>query len=108
MRVNPTNSSPIQSSDASALKKTEKPKANPYEGREVTGAASAKTESASAEISSKAKDMARAKQVAADTPDVREEKIKELRDKIQNKKYDVSSSAIADRLVDDHIKLAGA
>ena len=107
MRINPANSSPVQSGETSGAKKTEKLKATPYDAK-ATAAVSKKTESASAEISSKAKDMAQAKQVAGDTPDVREAKIAELRDKIQNKKYNVSADAIADRLVDDHIRMTGA
>lgn len=107
MRVNPTNSAPIQSSDTASAKKAEKLKAN-YEGKEAASSVSTKTDSANAEISAKAKDMAKAKQVANDTSDVREAKIAELREKIQNKKYDVSSSAIADKLVDDHLKMTGA
>ena len=108
MRVNPTNSSPIQSTDTSSSKKTDKLKNAAYESKDSSSAVSTKSDSASTEISSKAKEMATAKQVAGDTSDVREAKIAELREKIQNKKYDVSSTAIADRLVDDHIRLAGA
>ncbi len=47
--------------------------------------------------------MARAKQVAQDAPDVRESKIAEIKAKIQNKQYNVSAEAIADKLVDDHM-----
>ena len=108
MRINPTNSSPVQANDASSAKKTDKVKGSAYEARTEGPAVSKKTESASAEISSKAKDMAQAKQVASDTPDVREAKIAALREQIQNKKYNVSASEISDRLVDDHIRLAGA
>ena len=108
MRINPTNSSPVQTSETTGAKKSEKLKGSAYEAKAGGASVSTKTDSANAEISSKAKDMAKAKQVAADTPDVREAKIAELREKIQNKKYDVSASEIADKLVDDHIRLAGA
>ncbi len=108
MRVNPTNSSPIQSTTTSDAKKTDKLKSTASEGRVAAAPSVSKTDSAEAQISSKAKDMATAKQVAGDTSDVREAKVAELREKILNKKYDVSSSAIADRLVDDHLKMAGA
>lgn len=108
MRVNPTNSSPIQSAETSSTKKTEKLKSNGYEKTDSVASAPSKSDSSSAEISAKAKDMAAAKQIASDTSDVRESKIAELREKIQNKKYDVSNSAIADRLVDDHIRMTGA
>ena len=98
-------SSGIQSSDA---KKLEKTKVSGYENKTESTASASKSDSTNTEISSKAKDMAKAKQIATDTPDVREAKIAELRDKIQNKKYNVGADAIADKLVDDHIRLAGA
>jgi negative regulator of flagellin synthesis FlgM len=108
MRINPSNSSPVQANDTSGARKTERMKNGAYEARTESPATSAKTDSASAEISSKAKDMAKAQQIAADTPDVREAKIAALREQIQNKKYNVSANDVADRLVDDHIRLAGA
>jgi len=108
MRVNPTNSSPIQSAETQAGKKTEKTKSNAYESRSESAGVSTKTDSVNADISAKARDMAKAKQVANESPDVREAKIAELREKIQNKKYNVSADAIADRLVDDHLRMAGA
>jgi negative regulator of flagellin synthesis FlgM len=107
MKINPNvaaGSSGIQSSDA---KKIEKTKISGYEKSE-SAAAATKNQSANAEISSKAKDMAKAKQIASDSPDVREAKIAELKERIQNKKYNVGADAIADKLVDDHIRLAGA
>jgi len=109
MRINPTNSSPVQANEAGSAKKSDKTgRTAAYEKGSETAAVSKKTGSASAEISSKAKDMAKAQQLAADTPDVRESKIAALREQIQNKKYNVSASDISDRLVDDHIRLAGA
>ena len=108
MRINPANSSPIQSADTQASKKTEKSKANAYEARNEASVVSSNSDSVNTDISSKARDMARAKQAASESPDVREARIAELREKIQNKKYNVGADAIADRLVDDHLKLAGA
>ncbi len=108
MRINPTNSSPVHSGEASSAKKSEKLKNAAYEARPEGPSVTKKTDSTSTEISAKAKDMAKAKQIAQDTPDVREAKIAELRDKIQNKKYNVGADEIADRLVDDHIRMAGA
>jgi negative regulator of flagellin synthesis FlgM len=108
MRINPANSSPVQGAETQASKKTEKAKANAYESRAESPVSSSRADSVNADISSKARDMAKAKQVANDAPDTREAKIAELREKIQNKKYNVSADAIADRLVDDHLRMAGA
>jgi flagellar biosynthesis anti-sigma factor FlgM len=107
MRVNQANSAPIQNADTAASKKAELKKAG-YEVEKKSTATTTKSDSVNAEISSKAHDMAKAKQIASDTSDVREAKIAELKEKIQNKKYDVSASAIADKLVDDHIRMTGA
>ena len=107
MRINQTNSSPIQANDAGSAKKSERVK-GAGEGVVEQKPTSRTTSDASSEISSKAKDMAKAQQVAQDTPDVRESKIAALREQIQNKKYNVSASDISDRLVDDHLRLAGA
>jgi negative regulator of flagellin synthesis FlgM len=107
MKINPNiaaGSSGIQSAET---KKTEKSKLGGYEKTDAANS-NVKNESANADISSRAKDMAKAKQIATDSPDVREAKIAALREQIQNKKYNVSADAIADKLVDDHIRLAGA
>lgn len=109
MKINPNvaaGSSGIQNS--AEAKKLEKTKVSGYENKSGATSSAGKNQSANAEISSKAKDMAKAKQVASDTPDVREAKIAELKERIQNKKYNVGADAIADKLVDDHIRLAGA
>jgi flagellar biosynthesis anti-sigma factor FlgM len=107
MRINQTNSSPVQANDVAGAKKSEKYKSADKANGEAK-ASTQSTSSAHSEISSKAKDMANAQQIAKDTPDVRESKIAALREQIQNKKYNVSASEISDRLVDDHMRLAGA
>jgi flagellar biosynthesis anti-sigma factor FlgM len=110
MRVNPNNQS-IQNANgqtsAQGAKKTEKAKAEAYESASKAGN-SAPQGSARTEISSKAKEMAQAKQVASDSSDVRESKIAALREQIANKKYNVSADAVADKLVDDHLRMGGA
>ncbi len=95
-----------QAAESSSTKKSEQIKKQNYTSS--AEASQQSTSSAKADISSRAKDMAKAKQVAQDTPDVREAKIAELKEKIANKSYRVDANAIADKLVDDHIKLAGA
>lgn len=107
MKINPNvaaGSSGIQSSET---KKTDKTKLSGYEKTDGSSS-NLKSESSKSEISSRAKDMAKAKQIATDAPDVREAKIAALREQIKNKTYNVSADAIADKLVDDHIRLAGA
>lgn len=65
------------------------------------------TDGANTEISAKAKEFARAKEVASSAPDVREEKIAELKRRISAGKYQIDADAVADRMVDDHLKMSG-
>jgi len=108
MRINPANNSTIQSdtsvSKNSESKRSERLKQSAYEARVGHESESKKAGSTHAEISARAHEMAKAKQLASDAPDVREAKIAELREKIQNKKYHVSANDIADRLIDHHLK----
>ena len=114
MRVNSSTSSAVQNSasaettETTAAKKTQgAAKASATQKAKATESASIEG-SARTEISGKAKEMAHAKQVAANAPDVREEKIAALREKILAKKYNVDANAVADKLVDEHISMASA
>ena len=107
MKINPNIAAGSTGIQSTETKKTDKTKLSGYEKADSTSS-TAKNGSANAEISSRAKDMAKAKQIASDTPDVREAKIAALREQIQNKKYNVSADAIADKLVDDHLRMTGA
>jgi negative regulator of flagellin synthesis FlgM len=55
------------------------------------------------EISGKARERATAKKVASETPDVREAKIAELKERIAAGHYKVDPKAVADRMVDEHL-----
>jgi flagellar biosynthesis anti-sigma factor FlgM len=55
------------------------------------------------EISAKGRELAQAKEVASNAPDVREEKIAKLKEMISAGKYKVDSHAVADRMVDEHL-----
>jgi len=63
--------------------------------------------SVNAEISSKSKEMGRAKTIASETPDIREDKVANLKSRIESGNYRVDSDAIADRLVDEHFGFPG-
>jgi negative regulator of flagellin synthesis FlgM len=55
------------------------------------------------QISSRAKEAAKAKAIAKQAPDVNEEKVARLKAQIQSGNYNVDPHAIADKLVDEHI-----
>ena len=54
-------------------------------------------------ISTRAKDAAKAKELASSAPDVDEAKIARLKAAIQSGGYKVDAEKIADRLVDEHL-----
>jgi len=61
------------------------------------------TASVKSEISPKAKEFLQAKEVAAKAPDVREDRIAELKRQIASGSYQVNAQAIADKMVDEHV-----
>lgn len=65
---------------------------------------SVKQENADAktEISSKARELAVAKDIALNAPDVREAKIAELRRRIQSNEYNVKPDDIAEKMIKEH------
>ena len=111
MKVNPNVSNQISGADTAGIKKTERPDS----GRAAKGADKPGEKTANvaargdvnAEISARAKDMSKAQSIAAEAPDVRQEKIDELKARIHAGKYNVDSTDIADRMVDDHMTMAG-
>ena len=113
MRVNQTNSPAVQGSDAAATSKAGKAaaakevKKNARTEGTDGAAAAGNTSSARAEISAKSREFAQAKAIADKTPDVREEKIAELKRRIAAGQYKVDADAVADRMVDDHIRMSG-
>jgi len=102
MRVNQPNSSPAQSTgEASNAKRAGRAGA----AQEAKGSARpAGAEAAKSEISGKAKEMAKAKAVASNAPDVREEKVAALKKRISEGSYSVDAQAVADRMVDEHMR----
>jgi negative regulator of flagellin synthesis FlgM len=58
-----------------------------------------------ANISSKSKEFVQAKALAHEAPDVRADKVAELKRKISDKSYHVDPGAVADKLVDEHLRM---
>jgi negative regulator of flagellin synthesis FlgM len=105
MRVNQSGNNPVQNSEVSKVKVSHSPHYKKGEKTEEGSAAS--SSDVNADISSKGKELAKAKAAASQAPDVREEKIAALKAKIAEGKYKVDADAVADKLVDEHIKMAG-
>jgi len=107
MRVSNDSSNQIQSPSTSRTGATQQAKKTD-KASGATDAASAKgagdSSGAAPEISARARDMSKAKELATAAPDVREEKIAELKKRIAAGNYNVDATAIADRMVDEHLK----
>lgn len=61
-------------------------------------------DAARVDVSSRAMDAKRIKDIAMSTPDVDEAKVAKFRKLIEEGKYKVDSKAVADRLVDEHLE----
>lgn len=109
MRVNQSQSNQVQGSEVSGTRQTGKAaaaQANKKTEKPNGASTAAATGSASAEISARGREMMRAKEAANAAPDVREEKVAELKRRIAAGGYRVDANAIAEKMVDEHIKTA--
>ena len=106
MKVSQPGQPNVQSSESQASRKSGKAEAAAKnDTSKKSGAASTYTgESARAEISGRAREFAAAKEAASGAPDVREERIAELKRRIASGSYKVDADAIADRMVDEHLR----
>jgi negative regulator of flagellin synthesis FlgM len=112
MRVSQTNSNSIQGTETSKANQTSQSRgARRPERSDSSESSSVESSSArgdvNASISPKARELANAKAVATSAPDVREERIAELKRRVAAGGYQVDAEKVADRLVDDHIKMSG-
>ncbi len=106
MKIQPNSSQAIQnrpSTTESASSASSARRSKPMEMGRVDQAGVVDPGAAKTEISGKAKELAHAKDVASQTPDIREQKIAEIKARIAAGKYEVNSKAIADRMVDEHL-----
>lgn len=108
---NPAHSASVKSGETAAAKQTYRASSaqaeKKVEGKAVPPLRAQEASDARADISTRAKDFARAREVATSSPDVREEKIAALKRRIAEGKYEVNADKIAERLVDDHLGMAG-
>jgi negative regulator of flagellin synthesis FlgM len=85
------------SGEAAKISRTGKPGASP--GAEALGSA------ARVDVSSRAQEMKRAKELATPSKDIDEAKVARLQSLIDSGKYKMDAAAIADRLVDEQMKM---
>ena len=103
MRVNPGASQSIQGGQTEGLKKSEAA-AKPERARqgEQVAKSSDSSGSARAEISDKARDFAKAHAAASAAPDVREDRIAELKKRISAGEYKIDADKVADKMISEH------
>ena len=109
MRVNQSGNNPVQGNDEALVTKKAERTANAKSSKksgQVTDSAKNST-GATADISAKGREYAHAKSVASGGPDVREEKIAELKRRIASGKYNVDADAVADKMVNEHLDMQG-
>lgn len=104
MRVNSTNVPNTQSAQTEQLKKSDAPaKSLRKDAAEKFQKTAISNESARADISAKGKDFAAAHAVAKSAPDIREDRIADLKKRIAEGKYEVDANKLADKLVNEHM-----
>lgn len=106
MRVNPSVSQQVQSSQSEAAKKSEGAAKTARAEQLATlkkNQAAGSTDSAKTEISAKGKEFAAAHAVAKSAPDMREDRIAALKAKIAEGKYELDANKIADKMVSEHM-----
>jgi flagellar biosynthesis anti-sigma factor FlgM len=105
MRVNQTNGNQVQDTSTQRTGKS----GAAHNAKEAKGGQQATEGAASqgatkAELSSRGKEIARASALAQGAPDVREDKIAELKKRIAEGGYKIDDHAVADRLVSEHLE----
>jgi negative regulator of flagellin synthesis FlgM len=106
MKVNQSGNSPVQGHETIGAKPALHPKGGRRTEGGAEGATTARGAGAKLEISEKGKEFAKVKAAAVEAPEVREEKIAALRKKIAEGSYKPNNEAIADRMVDEHLKMS--
>ena len=104
MRVGQSGNNQVQGSETGQARRTEKSsKATTESAREGGKAVATENGDVDTKISARARDLSKAKSAAAGAPDVREEKIAELKRRIAEGRYKVDATAVADKMVDEHL-----
>lgn len=86
---------------------TQKASRNAKTGDAAAAGDAAASGDVSSDISPRAREFSKAKEVAASAPEVREAKIAELKRRIANKEYNVKPDDVADRMIQDHLQTHG-
>lgn len=101
----------LNTSDSSKSAKTEKAgeasSAKKNSTASESSAAPASSQATKVELSSKAQDIKKIKELAKNAPDVDMNKVEKFKRMIADGTYKVDAKAVADRMVDEHLMSAG-
>jgi negative regulator of flagellin synthesis FlgM len=93
--------SKVKDASAQSIQAYQKGEINKNEADKTVGTASAITETV--DLSSRAKDIRQIKQILSQIPDVREDKVRELKNQIDSGNYKVQSDKIADKMTGESL-----
>lgn len=74
------------------------------ESKEEKGRVTSSQPGSSVEISDNARMMKQANEIVSQTPDIRWDKVEELKQKIKAGAYHVDAAAVADKLIEEHLE----
>lgn len=96
MKINQTGSDLLSKIESSKGQATSRSQKNSAEAQHSVA------EGSRPEISGRAREMSKAKEVAMSADDIRAEKIAKLKERIASGQYNIKPDAIADRMVKEH------
>jgi negative regulator of flagellin synthesis FlgM len=97
----------LNTSDAKATDKSGGVQKNSSKATSSNAPVSENGQAAKVELSSRAQDIKKIKELAKDSPDVDMDKVEKFKKLIAEGKYKVDAKAVADRMVDEHLMSAG-
>lgn len=103
MKVSGKTGNPMQSAEAAKLNKATSESVGGSKKSSAAAQAFNPTGSAKVDLSPRAQDIKKAKELATPSNDIDEAKVARLQKLIDEGKYKVDAEAVADRLVDEHL-----
>lgn len=100
------NTSDAKASDSAKASGVKKSDSTSQESAKVSSAQG--SQATKVELSSRAQDVKKIKDIATSAPDVDSAKVEKFKQLIAEGKYKVDAKAVADRMVDEHLMAAGS
>ena len=98
------NTTDAKSEKTANAAKTGEVKKNSKTSESTAASSSSDSKAAKVELSPRVQDIKKIKEIANKTPDVDAEKVAKFKQMIAEGKYKIDAKAIADKMVDEHLK----